>query len=103
MRAARFYNQGDIRVEDVEEPKLQDGQIYVDVEWTGICGSELHEYLMGPMTIPLKPHPLTGECLPLTLGHELCGRVSNPPADSRFKHGDPVMIDPRSVAFVTYV
>ena len=95
MRAARFYDKGDIRVEDVEEPKLREGQVYVDVEWTGICGSELHEFLMGPMFLPLKPHPLTGECLPLTLGHELCGRVSEPPSGSRFKDGDPVMVDPR--------
>ena len=27
MRAARFYDKGDIRVEDVEEPKLKDGQV----------------------------------------------------------------------------
>ena len=86
MRAARFYDKGDIRVEDVEEPQLQDGQIYVDVEWCGICGSELHEFTMGPMYI---------RTIPLCLGHELCGRVSNPPPGSRFKEGDAVMVDPR--------
>lgn len=95
MRAARFYNKYDIRVEDVDEPKLGEGQVYVDVEWTGICGSELHEWVMGPVTVPQEPHPLTGEQIPLTLGHELCGRVSNPPPGSRFKDGEPVMIDPR--------
>ena len=72
-----------------------EGQVYVDVEWTGICGSELHEWVMGPVTVPQEPHPLTGEQIPLTLGHELCGRVSNPPPGSRFKDGEPVMIDPR--------
>ena len=46
MRAARFHDKGDIRVEDIEEPKLSDGKVLVEVEWCGICGSELHEYLV---------------------------------------------------------
>lgn len=31
----------------------------------------------------------------MTLGHELCGRVRSPPAGSKFKDGDAVMVDPR--------
>lgn len=95
MRAARYYSHHDIRVEDVDEPVPKDGQVLVDVEWTGICGSELHEYQMGPLLTPTQPHPLTGEQIPLTLGHELCGRVRNPPVGSRLKNGEPVMVDPR--------
>ena len=95
MRAARFHDKGDIRVEDIPEPKLSDGKVIVDVEWCGICGSELHEFLLGPLLLPTEPHVLTGESLPLTLGHELCGRVRKPPAGSRFKHGEAVMVDPR--------
>jgi len=95
MRAARFHGKRDIRVEDIEEPVPKDGQVLVDVEWTGICGSELHEYTMGPMLTPTKPHPLTGECIPITLGHELCGRVRNPPPGSHLTEGEPVMVDPR--------
>lgn len=95
MRAARYYGHHDIRVEDIDEPVPKDGQVLVDVEWTGICGSELHEYLMGPLLMPTKPHPLTGEQIPLTLGHELCGRVKNPPSGSSLKDGEPVMVDPR--------
>lgn len=47
MRAARFHGQGDLRVEDIDEPKLSPGKCIVDVEWCGICGSDLHEYLRG--------------------------------------------------------
>lgn len=48
MRAARFYGQRDIRVEEyVPLPDLLPGQVLVDVEWCGICGSDLHEYLVG--------------------------------------------------------
>ena len=95
MRAARYYTAGDIRVEDVDEPKVTEGKVLVDVEWCGICGSELHEWTMGPNFLPTEPHRLTGETLPMTLGHELCGRVKNPPPGSKLKDGEAVMIDPR--------
>lgn len=95
MRVARFHGKGDIRVEDIPEPEVSDGRVHVDVEWCGICGSDLHEYLMGPLLMPAKPHPLTGVQIPLTMGHELCGRVRNPPEGSQFKEGEAVMIDPR--------
>jgi len=35
MKAARFYNQGDIRIDDIPEPELEDGQVLVEVEWGG--------------------------------------------------------------------
>lgn len=95
MRAARFHNREDIRVEQIDEPALKDGHVIVDVAWCGICGSDLHEYVMGPMSFGKEPHPLTGETLPVALGHEFCGRVRNPSAASGLKDGDAVMVDPR--------
>ena len=47
MRAARFYDKGDIRVEQIAEPTAQSDQVLVEVEWCGICGSDLHEYIGG--------------------------------------------------------
>ena len=47
MRAAQFFNKGDIRVVDVDAPIAKDGEILVAVEWSGICGSDLHEYNQG--------------------------------------------------------
>ena len=47
MRAARFYGNRDIRVEDVPIPEAGPGQCVVEVEWCGICGSDLHEYAAG--------------------------------------------------------
>lgn len=99
MRAARFYGPGDIRVEDVPIPTAKANQVTVDVNWCGICGSDLHEYIDGPIVLPTaeKPHPATGQHIPLTLGHELCGRVRNPPGNSKFRDGDAVIVDPRVV------
>jgi len=54
-------------------------------------------FCKGPMVVPTKerPHPFTGEHLPLTFGHEFCGRVSQVPQGSKLKVGQAVMADPR--------
>lgn len=47
MRGARVHDKGDIRVEDIDEPKVGPGKCIVEVEWCGICGSDLHEFMKG--------------------------------------------------------
>ena len=78
MRAARFHGPKDIRIEDVSEPILRPGTVALDVAWCGICGTDLHEYLEGPIFIPPTghPHPLTHEQAPVTMGHELSGTIT---------------------------
>jgi threonine dehydrogenase-like Zn-dependent dehydrogenase len=44
MKAAQLYSGRDIRVVDVAEPEPKDGEAIVEVEWCGICGSDLKEY-----------------------------------------------------------
>ncbi len=76
MRAARFYGKSDIRVEDVATPAIREADdVLVEVQYCGICGTDLHEYLMGPIVTPAAPHPLTGATLPQTLGHEFSATV----------------------------
>jgi len=70
---------------------------------TGICGSDLHEYIQGPVVIPTekRPHPITGASLPVVLCHEFCGRLASVPdglkgpGGAELKQGMKVMIDPR--------
>ncbi|KPI42707.1 (R,R)-butanediol dehydrogenase [Cyphellophora attinorum] len=120
MRAAQFHAARDIRITTtapVPASPPPPGYVNIDIEWCGICGSDLHEYLVGPLVIPTekRPHPLTGESIPVTLGHEFCGRVSevgpressngttgvngnghsNGSVNGGLKPGTPVMIDPR--------
>ncbi|EEH45868.2 uncharacterized protein PADG_02018 [Paracoccidioides brasiliensis Pb18] len=98
MKAARFYAAGDIRVEDVDPPRATNDKVLVEVEWCGICGSDLNEYVRGPYAIPDEkngPHHITGEMLPVTLGHEFSGRVVRAPPTSSLVPGQPVAIDPR--------
>jgi (R,R)-butanediol dehydrogenase/meso-butanediol dehydrogenase/diacetyl reductase len=76
MKAARFFAAGDIRIEDVPEP-VGPGpdEVLVEVDLCGICGTDLHEYVAGPIVTPAQAHPLTGATLPQILGHEFSGRV----------------------------
>ena len=77
MRALRFHGREDLRVDRVDRPRPRPGQVLVEVEWCGICGTDLHEYLAGPIYIPGpdRPHPLTGEVPPVVMGHEFAGTV----------------------------
>jgi len=77
MKAAVWYGKKDVRVVDVPEPPAPGpGQVKVEVEWCGICGSDLHEYVAGPIFIPVdQPHPLTGGTAPVILGHEFSGTI----------------------------
>jgi (R,R)-butanediol dehydrogenase/meso-butanediol dehydrogenase/diacetyl reductase len=77
MKAARWHKAKDIRVEDVDEPKPGPGQVKIKVAWTGICGSDLHEYLAGPIFVPVgEKHPLSHDAAPIVMGHEYCGEVT---------------------------
>ena len=76
MLAARFYGQKDIRVEEVPTPQLgASDDVLVEVHWCGICGTDLHEYVVGPIVTPKEAHPLTGATLPQIFGHEFSATV----------------------------
>jgi (R,R)-butanediol dehydrogenase / meso-butanediol dehydrogenase / diacetyl reductase len=78
MKAARFIGRKDIQILQIPEPELRPGAVAIDVAWCGICGTDLHEYLEGPIFIPPKghPHPLSHEEQPVTIGHEMSGTVT---------------------------
>lgn len=96
MKALRWHNQKDIRLENIDEPKTASGQVKIKVKWCGICGSDLHEYLGGPIFIPVgEPHPLTNEVAPVTLGHEFSGEVVEVGEGvTNYKIGDRVVVEP---------
>ena len=96
MKAARWHAARDIRVEDIPEPVVKDGQVKVKVKWCGICGSDLHEYCIGPISIPVAaPHPLSGETAPVVMGHEFSGEVVEVGAGvTNVKPGDRVVVEP---------
>lgn len=99
MKAALWYNVKDVRVENVQEPQVKDDTVKIKVKWCGICGSDLHEYLAGPIFIPVgHPHPITGEMAPVILGHEFSGEIVEVGKNvTNLKVGDRVAVEPMDV------
>ncbi len=56
-------------------PSPRPGWVTVAITYCGICGTDVEEYMHGPVVIPTAPHPLTGAQAPLVLGHEGAGIV----------------------------
>jgi threonine dehydrogenase-like Zn-dependent dehydrogenase len=94
MKAIRFHGNQDLRYDEIPVAKVGPNQVKIAPEWCGLCGSgsstfsprysilvsfqaniDLHEYLEGPHYSPTGPHPITGEDLPRTFGHEFAGKV----------------------------
>jgi L-iditol 2-dehydrogenase len=65
LRAARFYGPGDIRIEDVDVPKIATDELLVHNHVTLTCGTDLKMFLRG--------HRLANP--PLVIGHEFAGTV----------------------------
>ena len=96
MKAAVWYGEKDIRVEERELKEIGNHELKVKIAWTGICGSDLHEYQHGPIFIPVDgPDPLTGDQAPITLGHEFAGIVEEIGTKvTNFKVGDRITVYP---------
>ncbi|KIX05624.1 chlorophyll synthesis pathway protein BchC [Rhinocladiella mackenziei CBS 650.93] len=97
MRACRFYKREHVRIDEIPIPVPREGQALIRVEWCGICASDLHEYSHGNRNCPPEgnPHPLTGDHVPVVLGHEFCGRIEWASPTSKLHKGEAVMVDPR--------
>lgn len=97
MKAARFHGRKDVRIENVDEPVTRSGTVKIAVAWCGICGTDLHEYLEGPIFIsaPGHPHPLSHESAPVTMGHEFSGTIEEVgDGVEGLKVGDNVVVEP---------
>ncbi|WP_047152963.1 2,3-butanediol dehydrogenase [Aneurinibacillus tyrosinisolvens] len=76
MKAALWHNLRDVRVEDIAEPSVGKNDVKIKVSYCGICGSDLHEYLAGPIFVPVEePHPISKDKAPIIMGHEFAGEV----------------------------
>ncbi|KAF7562271.1 hypothetical protein G7046_g1859 [Stylonectria norvegica] len=79
VRAVRYHGNKDIRVDHIpQQPSPKAEEVRVSPAWCGICGTDVHEYLHGPVFPPTKenPQPLTGDHLPITFGHEFSGTIT---------------------------
>jgi len=82
MQAVYLHGPGDLRVDEVDRRPVTEGTVRVDVAYTGICGSDLHEYEVGPVPIRAEesnheiPASEWEEYLPKPMGHEIAGTVA---------------------------
>lgn len=66
--------------------------------YCGICGTDLHEYLHGPIQIPQKSHLFSKSVLPLILGYEFSGVVVETGSEvQEVRVGDRVSIQPNVI------
>ena len=87
MIRANLVSPKKIVIEEVEKPKLRNGEVLIKVEYCGICGSDVHAYL--------GKHPFT--TLPVIQGHEFSGRISDVVDVKKFKVGQRVTVEPSLV------
>ncbi|MCV7253276.1 2,3-butanediol dehydrogenase [Mycolicibacterium fluoranthenivorans] len=95
MKAAVYYGPNKLDVTEVARPEPGPGTVQIQVGFNGICGTDLHEYFAGPIFIPTAPHPLTGQQLPLVMGHEFAGTITAVGAGVKgWAEGDRVAVEP---------
>ena len=63
MRVAMYYNNHDVRLEEIPTPQIGPGELLVRVEACGICGSDVMEWYRR-------------DRVPLVLGHEIGGQIA---------------------------
>jgi (R,R)-butanediol dehydrogenase/meso-butanediol dehydrogenase/diacetyl reductase len=86
MKAAFYYGPGDVRLDRAPEPSPRPGEVQVKVLANGLCGTDLHQYFNGPMS---------DAPLPIIVGHEFAGEVSEVGAGvSRDRIGQLVVVEP---------
>ncbi|HUU65537.1 MAG TPA: zinc-dependent dehydrogenase [Dehalococcoidales bacterium] len=78
MRVAMYYNNHDVRLEEIPTPQIGPGELLVRVEACGICGSDVMEWYRR-------------DRVPLVLGHEIGGQITAVgDGVERYQEGDRV-------------
>jgi L-iditol 2-dehydrogenase len=67
VKAAFFYKPGDIRVEEVETPRIAESELLVRVKSAAICGTDQRIFKHGHFKIPAGTRRV--------LGHEIAGEI----------------------------
>src|SRR5512136_1611243 len=80
MKVAMYYNNNDVRLEEMPKPQINDDEILVKVKAAGICGSDVMEWYRVKKA-------------PIVLGHEVAGTVEKTgDGVTAFKPGDRVVV-----------
>lgn len=90
MRVAKYYSRDDVRLEQIPVPEIGPGEVLVQVEACGLCGSDLMEWYADSKA-------------PAVLGHEPVGFVSQLGSGVQgFTPGDRVFVHHHVPCFVCH-
>ena len=84
MKALRYHDINDIRLEELPMPKTDQGGILLQTVSVGICGSDVHYYQEGTTGGFQLDHPLI-------LGHEFSARIAEGPKKGHLVAADPAL------------
>jgi len=80
MKVAMYYNNNDVRIEEMPIPKISDNELLVKVKASGICGSDVMEWYR------IKKAPKV-------LGHEIAGDIVEVGKNvKKYRVGDRVFV-----------
>ncbi len=83
MKSVAIKAKREFEIKEIEEPKVNNKDVIVEVKKSGICGSDIHYWV-------------NGEPKGLVMGHEFCGNVIDPGDREDLKVGDRVTALPIS-------
>jgi L-iditol 2-dehydrogenase len=80
MRVAMYYNNSDVRLEEMPVPEIGPGELLLKVEASGLCGSDVMEWYRIQRA-------------PMVLGHEVSGEVVQVGVGvEQYKEGDRIVV-----------
>ncbi|MCG8477479.1 MAG: alcohol dehydrogenase catalytic domain-containing protein [Spirochaetales bacterium] len=84
MRAQRFYGPEDLRLESVETPRIESGEVLIRTSHAGVCGTDVRIYRGTKRIAP-----------PRIIGHEFAGTIATVGSDiDAYREGDRVTVHP---------
>ena len=96
MKVARYYNNNDVRIDEMPKPMIGPGEFLVKVKKSGICGSDVLEYYRFAKMKKLGVDNLI-------LGHEIAGDIVEVGDGVKgFKTGDRVFVSHHVPCFDCY-
>lgn len=89
MKAVAFVAPGSMELRDFPEPEPAPGEVVIDIAYSGICGSDIHEYASH------QPSMRAAGVFQPVMGHEFTGTVSAlGDGVTTLSLGDPVVVHP---------
>jgi len=95
MKAAVYFGRHNLKVVDMDEGRVGDDQVRVNVKYCGVCGTDIHIYEGEGGSAAVVP--------PIVIGHEFSGVVSAIGKNVRkIQAGDRVSVDPNDMCGECY-